>query len=127
MVEGAEELRGRGRKSSTIADHREDKLFNPGPSLDIRLRHGSGHGGGVAVVSVMFCGQALVLFSLFGLSRELLVQLPQLDLEFFERLSMDFILRVAFEVAAPAVVVLPEDVFRGAHQRKYSRSFHMRK
>lgn len=113
--------------ASAIADDREKKLLNPGSSLDKRLRHGSGHGGGLAVVPVMFCGQALVLLLLSGLSGELLVQLPQLDLEFFERLALDFILRVAFQVAAPAVVVLPEDVFRGAHQRKYSRSFHMRK
>ena len=112
---------------SAIADHCEDELLDPGPSLAISLRHRSGHGGGVTVVPVMFCGQALVLFSLFGLSGELLVQLPELDLEFFERLALDFILRVAFQVAAPAVVVLPENVFGGAHQRKYSRSFHMRK
>lgn len=69
---------------SAIADDCKEELFNPGPSLDICLRHGSGHGGGVAVVPVMFCGEALVLFSLFGLSGELLVQLPELDLEFFE-------------------------------------------
>ena len=121
------EFEVKGLIYSAIADNRKEKLLDPGPSLDIRLRHGSGHGGSVAVVPVMFCGQAPILFSLFGLSGELLVQLPELDLELFERLSLDFIFGIAFQVAAPAVVVLPEDVFRGAHQRKYSRSFHMRK
>ena len=56
---------------------------------------------------------ALILdeFRFLMLARELLVQLPQLHLQFFERLTLDFVLGVAFQVAAPAVVVLPENVF----------------
>lgn len=42
---------------------------------------------------------------------ELLMQLPQLYLELFKRLALYFILGVAFQVAAPAVIVLPENVF----------------
>lgn len=100
---------------SAIADHSEDELLDPGPSLAISLRHGSGHGGGVTVVPIILSSLVVLLFLFLRLSREFLVQLPELDLKFFERLPLDFILRVAFQVAAPAVVVLPEDVFRGAH------------
>lgn len=112
---------------SAIADHREDELLDPCPTLDIGAGHGTGHCRGVAVMLVMLFGQALVLFLFLRLTGELLVQLPELDLEFLERLPLDFILRVAFQVAAPAVVVLPEDVFGGAHQGKYSWTSYMRK
>ncbi len=127
-------LRGGGNKSRTegwmysaIADHREEDLFDPGSSLDIRSRYRTRHRGGETVMSIVLSGLALVLLRFLCLAREFLVQLPQLDLEFFERLPMDFILRVALQVATPSVVVLPEDVFRGAHQGKYSWSFMRRK
>lgn len=76
---------------------------------------------------VVLASLALVLLTFLCLAREFLVQLPQLNLEFFERLSLDFILGIALQVATPAVVVLPEDVFRGAHQGKYSWTSYMRK
>ena len=78
-------------------------------------------------MSIVLSGLALVLLRFLCLAREFLVQLPQFNLEFFERLPLDFILRVALQVATPSVVVLPEDVFRGAHQGKYSWSFMRRK
>lgn len=119
--------RTEGWVCSAIADHREEELFDPGSSLDIRSRHRTRHRGGETVMSVVLSGLALVLLRFLRLTREFLVQLPQFNLEFFERLPLDFILRVALQVATPSVVVLPEDVFRGAHQGKYSWSFMRRK
>ena len=114
---------------SAIADHREDELFDPCPALDKGAGHGTRcwarHRRSVAVGLVLLDGLILILFLL--LTGKFLVQLPEFHLEFFKRLPLDFIFGIAFQVAAPAVIVLPEDVFRGAHQRKYSLSFDMRK
>jgi hypothetical protein len=106
-----------------IADYRGDKLLDTCPAFDIGARHRRG----MAVAPVIFSSVIVVLFSFRRLTGDLLVELPELDLELFERFPMDFILRIAFQVTAPPVVVLPEDVFRGAHQGKYSRTFYMRK
>jgi hypothetical protein len=79
------------------------------------------------MVPIILSSLVVVLSSVLRLTGELLMQLPELDLEFFERLPLDFILGIALQVATPAVVVLPEDVFRGTHQGKYSWSFLRRK
>ena len=63
----------------------------------------------------MLSGLALVLLTLLYLAGEFLVQLPQLNLEFFERLPLDFIFRVALQIAAPPVFLLEDDVFGGMH------------
>ena len=112
---------------SAIADHREEDLFDPGSAFDIGSRYETGHRMGLTVTLVMFLNLIVIFIWLLRLTRELLVQLPQLNLEFFERVSLDFVFRVALQVATPPVVVLPEDVFRGAHQGKYSWSFMRRK
>lgn len=63
----------------------------------------------------------LVLFSF--LAGEDLMQLPQLDLQVFERLPIDLVLRVAFQITAPTVFVLPEDVFCGMHWESIAGHF----
>ncbi len=74
-------------------------------------------------MSVVLSGLVLVLLTFLCVAGEFLVQLPQLNLEFFEGLPLDFILRVALQVAAPPVLVLPEDVFRGAHWESIAGHF----
>jgi hypothetical protein len=68
---------------------------------------------------------ALVRFSF--LTGEVLMQLPKLDLQIFERISAGLAFRVGLQITPPAVLVLPENVFRGMHQGKYSWTFQMRK
>jgi hypothetical protein len=110
-----EQIESERRLSSAIADHRKEELLNPCSAFDIGSRHKTGHRGGLTVILVMFHGLIVVFFWFLRLTRELLVQLPQLDLEFFERLPLDFILRVALQVATPPVLLLEDDVFCGMH------------
>ena len=133
---------GRGWLSSAVADHRKHELFNPCSALALRTRDGPREGGRVMVgVPMCMTMRGMALFrlvcltgilildqSLFTmLSREFLVELPELGLKLFERLALGFVLRVALNIPAPPVVVLPEDVLGGTHQGKYSRTFLMGK
>lgn len=69
-----------------------------------------------------------VLFCFLGrLGNQILVELPQFELQLFERVTIGLVLRVALQVAAPPVSVLHDDVFCGTHEGKYSWTFQMRK
>ncbi|MBX3308624.1 MAG: hypothetical protein KF751_21470, partial [Nitrospira sp.] len=81
--------------SSMVADHRKHQLFNSCTALALCARHGARQGGGVTMgVTVRLMGLfriglligALILdeFRFLMLAHELLVQLPQLHLQFFE-------------------------------------------
>lgn len=104
------------RSRSAIADYRKHELFHPRFSLNLSARHRTGRGGGVTgergrmtMMPVLFAVSALGRFWFLG--DELLVLLPQLDLQLFERFPIGLLLLVAFQVAAPPVSVLNDDVF----------------
>jgi hypothetical protein len=61
------------------------------------------------------------------LGDQVLVELPQLELQFLERIPIHLVLRVTLQEAAPSVSILHDDVFCGTHEGKYSRTFQMRK
>lgn len=72
---------------------------------------------------VVLSGLVLVLLTVLCLAGEFLMELPQLDLKFFERVSIGLELRIALQVATPPAFLLHDDVFGGMHQGKYSWSF----
>jgi hypothetical protein len=57
------------------------------------------------------------------LDDEILVQLPQLNLQIFERLPIGLVFRVAFQVTTPSVSILHDDVFRGVHYESIAGHF----
>lgn len=110
---------------SVIADHRGKELFDPRSALDLRARHGARYRGGVTVMLVVLSLLVLVLFLLSG--GELLMQLPQLELQLLKRVPMRFKLWIALQIPAPPVFFLQDDVFSGMHEGKYIWSFQVRK
>ncbi len=70
----------------------------------------------------------LVLFCVLSrLGNQILVELPQFELQLFERVTIGLVLRVALQVAPPPLSILHDDVFCGTHEGKYSWTFQMRK
>ncbi len=120
---------------SVIADHCKHELFDSCTALDLSARHGAEnrgrHRGGLAVMlvpaPVYSLMMAMVQFSFVGMIHEILMHVPQLALELFEGRSIGFPFRIALEMAAPSIAVLPEDVSGGMHQAKYSETFQMSK
>lgn len=108
--------------SLAVADHRKHELFNSCAALALRERQRARQSGCVMMKPmVLFRIGLLILVLLLAQIRflmpagEFLMQLPQLHLEFFERLTLHLVLRVALQVSTPSVVVLPENVFGGTH------------
>lgn len=125
---------------SVIADHRKHELLHPCSTLDLSARHGARYGGGmtgerermtmmpvlfsVPKLGVFVFPMAVLVLGLFWfLSHEILVQLPQFDLQFFERLPIGLLFWVSLQVASPSVSVLHDDVFCGMHHESIAGHF----
>ena len=78
---------------------------------------------GLELVLSFAAALVLVLFSFLFLADEILVQLPQLELQLFKRLPIGLVLRVALKVAAPSVSVLHDDVLCGLHHESIAGHF----